>query len=432
MLRKIIILLFIIALTFSLFSLPISAFEIDETNASVEAYYVFDIQNAINIAEKNINKSISPSSTVKIMTACIALESGIDFNKEIVVTEQMLKNISGRNMELVVGDKLAFNDLLYATLGGGYNDATVVLALSVSSSLNEFVKLMNEKAASLGMNNTYYTDVTGMDGASAKTTARDLSILAKYMAQNDTFVKICSTKNYTLSSISTCKYPNIKNRSNLIGEYKGLANFNFGSGEYGQCAITYYQTKDSSIVVIVMNALAHSEKDKEDYAETYTKKLLSHAINDYSTITVKTSKEVITSLPVKYSMSGLEIDLYLAEDIKLFLPKDTNIETDLTYTIHIHGEELKAPIKAGDEVGILTITKDGDFLSSTPIISKVNIEKNAFLFALDIMKNYITGRSFIISLIIFVVLIIAYYSASKRKFRKKKQTRKNKSKIIKK
>lgn len=428
MLRKIIILLFIIALTFSLFSLPTSAFELQETEATVESYYVFDIQNAVNISEKNINKSISPSSTVKIMTACVALESGIDFNKEVIITEQMLKNISGRNMELTSGDKLTFNDLLYATICGGYNDATIVLALSVSSSLNDFVKLMNEKAISLGMNNTHYTEVTGLENAAAKTTVRDLSILARYMAKNETFVKICSTKNYPLSNVSTCKYTNITNRSKLLDNNKKISNFNLGSGENGECAITYYKDEDSAIILIVMNVMPDDEK----YAEAYTKQLLSHAINDYSTVTIKTSKDVITSLPVKYSMSGLEIDLYLAEDVKLFLPKDINLETDLTYTIHIHGEELKAPIKAGVEVGVLTITKDGDLLSSTPIISKVNVEKNTFLFTLDMMKNYVTGRSFIIALITFVVLIVAYYSVSKQKFRKKKRTRKNKSKIIKK
>ena len=412
---------------FSLFSFVASAFELNQTEASVEAYYIFDIQNGIHISEKNINKSISPSSTVKIMTACIALESGIDFNKEIIITEQMLKNISGRTMELVSDDKLTVNDLLYATLCGGYNDATVALALSVSSSLDEFVTLMNEKAISLGMSNTLYTDVTGMESTKAKTTVRDLSILAKYMAENEFFVKICSTKNYSLSNISTCKYTNIINRSKLLDNNKKLANFNIGSGENGECAITYYKHENTAIISIVMNVLPDDGK----YAEAYTQQLLSHATNDYSIITVKSSKEVITSLPVKYSTSGVEIDLFLAQDVKLFLPKDTDLEADLTYTIHIHGEELKAPIKAGDEVGVLTISKDGYLLSSTPIISKVSIEKNAFLFTLDVMKNYITGRSFIIALLTFVVLLIAYYNISKQKFRKKKKIRKNKSKIIK-
>jgi D-alanyl-D-alanine carboxypeptidase (penicillin-binding protein 5/6) len=417
---------------FSLFSFSIFSFELEEIDATIEAYYIFDKNSGTHIAEKNLNKPISPSSTVKIMTACLVLESTVDFDQVITITPQMLKGVSGRTMELTVGDKLTIDDLLYAMLCGGYNDASVALALSVSPTLNEFIKLMNEKAALLGMNSTQYTDVTGMEDSSSKTTVQDLAKLAKYIAENEKFVEICSTKNYRLSDVSTCKYSNIKNRSHLLDDYRGLANFNVGSGESGQCAITYYKSGNATVISIVMNVLPIDEDDDENYAESYTQKLLSHTIEDYSIITVKTTKEVITSLPVKYSMSGLEIDLHLAEDVKLFLPKDINLETDLTYTIHIHGEELKAPIKAGVEVGVLTITKDGDLLSSTPIISKVNVEKNTFLFTLDMMKNYVTGRSFIIALITFVVLIIAYYSVSKQKFRKKKRTRKNKSKIIKK
>lgn len=432
MLRKIIICFIISTILFSLFSFPISAFEIDESAASVEAYYIFDKKSGTDIAQKNLDKSISPSSTVKIMTACVVLDSSINFNQEITITDQMVKNASGRTMELVAGDKLTVCDLLYATLCGGYNDATIALALSTSPSLNKFIQLMNEKATSLGMNSTYYTDVTGIDSISAKTTVRDLSKLAKYMAKNENFIEICSTKNYPLSDISTCKYTNIKNRSNLIGEYKGLANFNFGSGENGQCAITYYKTENSTLISIVMNALANDEKDKENYAEAYTKTLFSYVINNYSVVTVKTTKEIITSLPVKYSMSGLEIDLYLAEDVKIFLPKNTNLQTDLTYTVHIHGDEVKAPIKAGEEVGVLTITQNGILLSSTPIIATTNVQRNAFLYTLENMKNYVTGRSFIITLITFILLIVIYYNVSKRKFRKKKYPKRNKSKIIKK
>ena len=412
--------------------MPIFSFELDKSEGSVDSYYLFDIKNNLIMAEENIDKIISPSSSVKIMTACIILESGIDFNREIEITPKMLQNVSGRNMELKEGDKLTVNDLLYAMLCGGFNDATIALALTVSPSLYEFVTLMNEKAEMLQMTSTHYVNVTGIEATAAKTTVNDLSILAKYMSKNEKFVEICSTKSHRFSDTATCKYTSLNNRSILLSTYKGLANFNTGSSISGDCAIVYYKTDDCELISIVMNALANDEKDTSNFAETYTKSLLNHALNDYETITVKSKKEAITSLPVKYSISYKNIDLYLKEDVKLFLSKDTDINSDLKYDIHIYGDELKAPINQGDEVGIITVSRNGIVLSSMPILSSVTVERNGFLFVMDVMKSFITSIWFALILILIFVCILGIHHHKKHKFRRKKRKRKNKSKIIKK
>ena len=432
MLRKIILLFIISAILFSLFSMPIFSFDIDKSEGSVDSYYLFDIKNNLIMAEESIDKIIAPSSSVKIMTACIVLESGLDFNREIEITSRMIQNVSGRNMELKEGDKLTANDLLYAMLCGGFNDATVALALTVSPSLYEFVTLMNEKAEFLQMTSTHYVNVTGIEANAAKTTVRDLSILAKYMSKNEKFVEICSTKSYRFSENATSKYTSVNNRSTLLSTYKGLANFNTGSSSSGDCAIVYYKTDDCELISIVMNALPLNDKDTSNYAEIYTQKLLSHAFNDYETITVKSKKEAITSLPVKYSISYKNIDLYLKEDIKLFLSKDTDINSNLKYDIHIYGDELKAPIKQGDEVGILTISRNGIVLASMPILSSVTVERNGFLFVMDVMKSFITSIWFILILISILTCILWVRYNKKRKFRKKRRKSKNKSKKLKK
>ena len=432
MLRKIILLFIISAILFSLFSMPIFSFDIDKSEASVDSYYLFDIKNTLIMAEESIDKIIAPSSSVKIMTACIVLESGLDFNREIEITSRMIQNVSGRNMELKEGDKLTANDLLYAMLCGGFNDATVALALTVSPSLYEFVTLMNEKAELLQMTSTHYVNVTGIEATAAKTTVKDLSILAKYMSKNDKFVEICSTKSYRFSDNATSKYTSVNNRSTLLSTYKGLANFNTGSSSSGDCAIVYYKTDDCELISIVMNALPLNDKDTSNYAEIYTQKLLSHAFNDYETITVKSKKEAITSLPVKYSISYKNIDLYLKEDVKLFLSKDTDINSDLKYDIHIYGDELKSPIKQGDEVGILTISRNGIVLASMPILSSVTVERNGFLFVMDVMKSFITSIWFILILMSILICILWVRYNKKRKFRKKRRKSKNKSKKLKK
>lgn len=432
MLRKVIILFIISTILFSLFSIPIFSFELDKSEAHLDGYYLLDIKNSLIMAEENTDKIISPSSTVKIMTACIVLEKELDFDVEIEITAKMLQNVSGRNMELKPNDKLTVNDLLHAMLCGGFNDAAVALALTVSPSLYEFVNLMNEKAELLGMSKTRYTNVTGVESEAAKTTINDIAILTEYMAQNERFVEICSTKFYRFSDNATSKYTSVNNRSSLISSYKGLANFNTGSSKNGDCAIVYYKTEDSELISIVMNASAIDENDTSNRAEIFTEALIDHALKDYSTITVKSAKEPIAILPIKYSISNDEIPLYLTEDLKLFLSKNVDIISDLIYTVNIDDGELKAPIKEGDTVGYLTVAMNGTTLANVPIITKTSVERHSFLFAMDVMREFVTSFTFILIILVIFIFIAIHSYSKKHKFRKKKRKRKNKSKKLKK
>jgi D-alanyl-D-alanine carboxypeptidase len=419
-------------MSFSLFSLFASAYELDESKAKIDGYYLYDIKNNILMAEKNADLSISPSSSVKIMTACIVLESSLDLYYEIEISPKMIQNSTGRSMELKVGDKILAIDLLYAMLCGGFNDAAVALALSVSPTLYEFITLMNDKANSLGMRDTRYVNLTGIEADAAKTTVNDLFILSKYMTENQFFVDVCSTKYYKFSELATTKYSSVNNRSGLLATYKNIANFNTGSSSTGDCVIAYYSNENSELISIVINASSKEGNTNENIAETYTKNLIHHAQNAYSTVTLKSNTDVIASLPVNYSISGDVINLYLKDNVEIFMSNEIDPKTDLVYTAEIYGGELKAPINYGDEVGILKITHNGVLLASAPIISKSTVDRNSFLFAMDMMKKFVTSPAFII-IIIAIILFFAFLKSSrKRKFRKKNHKRKNKSKFIKK
>ena len=424
MLRKIITLFLIATISFSLFYIPSTAFDIDQSSASVEAYYLCDIKNNVVMAQNNCDALISPSSTVKIMTACIVLESGIDTEAIVEITDKILQNVSGRNMELKAGNRLTVDDLLYAMLCGGFNDATIALVYAVSPTIYEFVGLMNEKATELGMLSTHYANPTGMEATAAKTTVNDLAILAKYMSGNAKFVEICSAKYYQISDGAVCKYKTIYNRSSLLSNYKGLANFNTGSSDLGDCAIIFYKTESSTLISIVMNALPINDTDTTNYAEAFSKELISHASNNYSSRLVKDKKTPITSLPVKYSISKSNIDLFLSEDVTLFLSNEIDPQADLIYQVEIYGNELKAPIKSGDVVGMLTVSHNGILLHSTPIIAVDDVDRNNFLFAMDVMKDFITGKCFIIILIAFALCSLYIVSNKKRNRKMKRRRRK--------
>ena len=430
--KKIIVLFLIASILFSLFSLYSNASDIDIEDTNVDAYLLFDLKNNTTMAQSNCDVIISPSSTTKIMTACIVLESGIDIETEVEITSKVLQNTSGRNMELKVGDKLTVKDLIYAMLCGGYNDATVALAYTITPTLYEFVALMNEKATELSMLSTHYANVTGMETDAAKTTVSDLGILAKYMVQNELFVEICSTKTYKLSEISTCRYATIHNRSSLLSDYSGISNFNTGSSNLGDCCILYYQTNASTLIAIVMNANSDDSDNTSNCAEKFSKKLLSFAKENYSLTLVKTKNTIVASLPVKYSISSKNIDVYLSENIELFLENSVDIEKDLTYDVQIFGNELKAPIRPGDIVGTMTVSHNGVVLETVNLFIKDTVERNGFLYVMDLMKSFILSIWFVMILASILFCVIWTRYRKKNKFRKKKRKRKNKSKKLKK
>lgn len=425
MLKKVIIFAILSAILFSSFSFFISAFSLDKSESSVEGYYLYDLNHNTLMASENCDKSIAPSSTTKIMTACIVLESGIALNTPITITKNMIKNVSGRSMLLKEGNILTVEDLLYAMLCGGYNDATHILALSVSNSLSNFVDKMNEKAAELGMNSTHYLNPTGIEQNGMHTTINDITKLVKHMANNELFVNICSTKSYKLSTTASCDYVSITNRSSLLSEYKGLSSFNVGSSDSGDCAVVLYKSSELHLISIVMQAKPNSTSSKINCAEKHVKDLISHAISDYSTITLKTKNEVIISLPVKYSISSKNINVYLQEDLKVFISENIELENDLTYSIYIKNDELIAPLKSGDIVGSVNVFYDGILIASAPLVVKEDIEKNAFLFSMDMIKQFIVSKVFWITILLFVIFIIFYKKSQRKKFKKKKhKTRK--------
>lgn len=418
MLRKTITIVIIAAFLFSSFSFSCLAFSLNEDDTTVDAYLLYNYDNNLVMSEKDIEKKISASSTVKIMTACIALESGISLDTEIYITKAMISDISGRFMSLKSGDVATFEDLLYAMICASFNDATHALALTVSPTLDDFVALMNAKARDLGMESTVYADVTGMNSKDNITTVSDLAKLVDYMSKSEEFMKISSTKSYKFSSKATCEYTTISNRSSLLSQYKGIANFNSGtSGENGQSAVHYYTNSDLSFLCIVMNAKPNGKNDNTNFAEAYTKKLLTHALYDYSMKTVLEADRSVDSLPVELSVSKQNIKLYPKEDVCVYLPKDINIDEELYIHIYVADGGLKAPLKNGDVVGSLLIFHNDKLIKKVDLIVKEDVERNTFLYILELIKSFVTGRFFWILIMFDVLFLLLYLFRNDKRFK---------------
>lgn len=152
------------------------------------------------VVERNSEEVVYPASLTKIMTAVVALESLPDLQKEIILTNEMFEGLYEANASMAgfqPGEKVRAIDLLYGVLLPSGAEACRALASEIAGSEQDFVSLMNQKAAELGMSNTHFTNATGLHQKSHYTTVKDIAVLLCYALQNDTFREIFTSSRHS-------------------------------------------------------------------------------------------------------------------------------------------------------------------------------------------------------------------------------------------
>ena len=150
-----------------------------------EAGLLIEVNSGNILYSKNSNKKMYPASTTKIMTAILALEN-CNLNEIATVSKNAINLVpSGyTTAQLVAGEKMSIQDLLYGLMLNSANEAANVIAEHVSGSVEEFSKLMNSKAEELGCTNTHFVNANGMHNENHYTTAEDLAKITAYCMKN--------------------------------------------------------------------------------------------------------------------------------------------------------------------------------------------------------------------------------------------------------
>ena len=144
---------------------------------------LYNLNNDEILYEKNSHEPIKIASLTKVMTGIVALEKIDDLDREVLITAEMLDGLIESNASVVglkVNDIVTYRDLLYALLLPSGGDAANALAINVAGSIDNFVKLMNIKAGSLGLSNTFFTNATGLDNGDNHSNVYDVATILRY------------------------------------------------------------------------------------------------------------------------------------------------------------------------------------------------------------------------------------------------------------
>ena len=164
-----------------------------------EAAIVEEVETGTILYAKNMDEPLPPSSSVKIMTCLLALENS-SLSDEVVITETGKSGVTdgGANISVELDEIFTMEQCLYAIMLASANDICLQVAEQIGGSVEQFVEMMNDRAAELGCKGTHFRNPTGLTEEGAQTTAHDLSIILHEAMQNRTFRKIASTLYYTI------------------------------------------------------------------------------------------------------------------------------------------------------------------------------------------------------------------------------------------
>ena len=222
---------------------------------------LIDIKNNTILAQKSPDAKIYPASMTKIMTLLVAVENMSSLDQTATVTKQTTNYCYTEGASIAgfaANETVTVKDLLYGTILPSGADATMTLAECIAGSEAEFVKLMNKKAADLGLENTNFVNTSGLHHNDHYSTVHDISIILKTAIQNDICFKVLSASHYTTSS--TEQHPNgiplysiVHSRTSSIN----LSDITIVGGktgftpEAGQCLATYAVTTDNKEYIFV-------------------------------------------------------------------------------------------------------------------------------------------------------------------------------------
>jgi D-alanyl-D-alanine carboxypeptidase (penicillin-binding protein 5/6) len=217
---------------------------------SAEGIYLVDLTSFTPIFSRNENLKLFPASTTKILTALVAYD--IYKPDQIITVKKTITD--GQVMGLVIGEKISVENILYGTLIYSGNDAAYVLADNYG--YDRFINLMNKKAKSLGMKNSYFVNPNGLDSDSQYSTAFDLSLAARELLKNPYLAKMVSIKGITISDIDFKYFHQLTNVNKLLGEIQGLGGLKTGYTENaGENLVSFYKKNGHQFVIVILKSL---------------------------------------------------------------------------------------------------------------------------------------------------------------------------------
>jgi D-alanyl-D-alanine carboxypeptidase (penicillin-binding protein 5/6) len=376
--------------------------------------YLKHLESDLAVCSKEEDYIVGAGSTVKIMAGLLFCEKlSARTQESITITEELYSVIPrshGRSLKLAIGETTTIEQLLWASICGSYNDAFYVLAAFASGNPQAFIEEMNARAATIGMKNTVFEDITGIvDGS--RTTAEEIAKLAQVAYQNAYYMALCSERSFSFFSSMQAK--TLYNNNKLISpdqdqKYYNKKCFGMSAGSTsrdGNCVVTIAKQNDQTYVCVVLGG---KEVDGIEFGYRIANRVVDWVFSAYTYMQILTPNTKLCSLDVTVSDSTDSIDVVVKDSLNAYLPKGLEIGKDIIYSIRLTETKLEAPVEKDQFVGYVAVLYNGKVLGTAPLYTAGEASRSSIGSGLGAIRGWLENRAVIAGIVFFVVGVTAY------------------------
>jgi len=326
------------------------------------AYILQDYDSGDVLVEVNADEPVEPASLTKMMTVYAALaqlaEGKFQLDDRVLVSEKAWR-MKGSRMFIRVDTEVPVEDLLKGIIIQSGNDASVALAEFVAGDESAFADLMNQYARQLGMTNTHFINASGLPHADHYTTARDMATLARALIRD-------FPQHYPLHAERSYTWNNIKqaNRNPLLGDGSSVDGVKTGHTEAaGYCLVASAKEGDMRLISALLGSASEASRESE------TQALLRYGFRFYETRRIYQAGAPVTHARVWKGQSD-ELKMGVADDLYLTVPRGQADKLDSSF---LAGGNIVAPVKAGQVLGTVRVSLDGEALAERPLVALADV-----------------------------------------------------------
>ena len=337
--------------------------------------------------EKDADRQIFPASMTKIMTSIIAfdlLKSGeLSLDDKFLVSENAwrLSQAGYSSMFIMVGDEITVENQLRGIIVSSGNDACIALAEGIAGTEEEFAIMMTEKAKEIGMDNTNFSNSSGINAPDNLSTVRDILIMSNYLIKNyPNYYEYYKETEFTWDRTGGDPIKQ-GNRNPLLYKNIGVDGIKTGYLAYEKYSLaSTIKRNDRRIIAVGSGFVSKNERSKQSL------KLLTYGLTNFDTINIAKKDEIFDELDV-WQGTQKTIRSYINEDVYETIPKAK--KKYLKVSVNYQGP-LKAPILKNDIIGKVKISYKDEQIGEYDLLAFEDVKRQ------NIFSRFISSINFLI------------------------------------
>lgn len=345
------------------FGIAVAAEEAAALKVTAKSAIIVDELTGQILFQKDIHTPRYPASTTKIMTGMLLLENSLP--TDWIVAPKGVDKIERSSMNLRVGEKVSARSMLYAMMLRSANDGCVAVAHHISGSVSQFSKLMNKRAKEIGCLHTTFNNPNGLNDKKHKTTAFDLSLMAREAMKYAEFREVVKTQKKTITRSINFKDLLMKSSNKWLAKDATADGIKTGyTRDAGKCYVGSVTRDGYRLITVILNS--------EDWQADH-KAMVEWAYGNFKKTNAAVAGAEVSKIPVANSTPEV-LPVVIQEDVSYL--KRNGIEPTIKVNIR---SEIKAPMPAGLAIGEATYSDSTGWSKTVPVFSGASLEPDPFI-----------------------------------------------------